>query len=64
MIVIVNINWTVKPDKKSAFIADTSTKLPATRAYDGCKWFYLVDSPDFDSPTAQAVSKWESKGKY
>ena len=64
MTVIVNTIWTVEPDKKSAFIADLSTKLPATRAYDGCEWFYLVDSPDFDSPTVEAVSKWESKEKY
>ena len=64
MTVIVNTIWTIKPDKKSAFIADLSTKLPATRAYDGCEWFYLVDSPDSDPSTVEAVSMWESKEKY
>ena len=63
MTVIVNTIWTIKPDKKSAFIADLSTKLPATRAYDGCEWFYLVDSPDSDPSIVEAVSKWESKKK-
>ena len=62
--VIVNTIWTVKPDKKSVFIADLSTKLPATRAYDGCDWIYLIDSPDSDPSTVEAVSKWESKEKY
>ena len=64
MTVIVNTIWTFEPDKKSAFIADLSTKLPATRAYDGCEWFYLVDSPGSDPSTVEAVSKWESKEKY
>ena len=62
--VIVNTTWTVKPDKKSVFIADLSTKLPATRAYDGCDWIYLVDSPNSDPSTVEAVSKWESNEKY
>ena len=64
MTVIVNTIWTIKPEKKSAFIADLSTKLPATRAYDGCEWFYLVDSPDSDPSIVEAVSMWESKEKY
>ena len=64
MTVIVNTIWTIKPDKKSAFIADLSTRLPATRAYDGCEWFYLVGSPDSDPSIVEAVSKWESKEKY
>ena len=64
MTVIVNTIWTIKLDKKSAFIADLSTQLPATRAYDGCEWFYLVDSPDSDPLTVEAVSMWESKEKY
>ena len=64
MAVIVNTIWTVKPDKKSVFIADLSTKLPATRAYDGCDWIYLIDSPDSDPSTVEAVSKWESNEKY
>lgn len=62
--IIVNTIWTVKPDKKSVFIADLSTKLPATRAYDGCDWIYLVDSPDSDPSIVEAVSKWESEEKY
>ena len=61
MTVIVNTIWTIKPDKKSAFIAELSTKLPATRAYDGCEWFYLVDSPDSNPLTVEAVSMWEAK---
>ena len=64
MSVIVNTIWTIKPDKNSAFIADLSKRLPATRAYDGCEWFYLVDSPDSDPSIVEAVSKWESKEKY
>ena len=61
--VVVNTIWTVKPDKKSVFIANLSTKLPATRAYDGRDLIYLVDSPGSDPSTVEAVSKWESKEK-
>ena len=64
MTVIVDRIWTVKADKKSAFIADLSTRFPSTRAYDGCEWFYLVDSPDSDPSIVETVSKWESKEKY
>tara|TARA_B100001093_G_scaffold393980_1_gene380676 strand:- start:558 stop:866 length:309 start_codon:yes stop_codon:yes gene_type:complete len=64
MNVIVNTIWTVKPDKKSVFIADLSTRLPATRAYDGCDWIYLVDSQDSNPSIVEAVSKWESNEKY
>ncbi len=64
MAVIVNTIWTVKPDKKSVFIADLSTKLPATQAYDGCDWIYLVDSPDSDPSIVETVPMWESNEKY
>ena len=64
MTVIVNTIWTVQPDKKSVFIADLSTRLPATRAYDGCDWIYLVDSQDSNPSIVEAVSKWESNEKY
>ena len=64
MTLIVNTIWTIKPDKKSVFIADLSTRLPATRAYDGCDWIYLLDSQESDPSIVEAVSKWESNKKY
>ena len=61
--IIVNTIWTVKPDKKSVFIADLSTKLPATRAYDGCDWIYLVDSPGSDPSIVEGRSEERRVGK-
>lgn len=58
MAVIVNTICTGKPDKKSAFMADLSTKLPATGAYDRCDWIYLVDSSDSGPSILEGVSTW------
>ena len=58
MAAIVNTICTGKTDKKSAFIADLSTKLPATGAHDGCDWIYPVDSSDSDPSILEGVSTW------
>ena len=46
MALIVNITWFVKPEKRTQFIAELSSKLPVTKAYDGCRWLYLADNAD------------------
>ena len=64
MALIVNITWFVKPETRAQFVAELSSKLPVTRAYDGCHWLYLANNADSETDRVEAVSMWDSREKY
>ena len=64
MALIVNITWSINPEKRAQFLAKLSVKLPVTRAYDGCYWLYLADNVEKGDGIVEAVSMWESREKY
>ena len=63
MAVIVNLQLSIQPHERDAFVDCMEKILPDTRSYDGCIDVYPAKNLD-DGQNFVVVETWESREKY
>ena len=63
MSVIVNLQLSIQPHERDAFVACMERILPDTRSFDGCHWLHITTNIE-DQNKFEIFSMWDSKDKY
>ena len=63
MSVVVNLQLKVKQGQIPPLLETFKEILPATRAYEGCRWVKMATNLEQEN-VLEAVSQWDSKGHY